>query len=111
MLAAESVAFVWVMSFAFLIYALRQQAEDRQVERHTMAFVLRRAQRYRERYRGWSKVPLAAWTASDDDLFEEEDFSVGPSKFNAQPGSRSSQRQEPKMGALQTANDARKRAA
>ena len=111
MLAAEVVAVVGVLSFAFLIFAIQQQAEDRHVERQTMAFVLRLSQRYRERYGNLSIGPVAALGDFDDHIFEDEDFGAGARISANKPGPRSSQRQEPKIGPLQTAKHARKRAA
>ena len=111
MLAAEIVTAVWVVAFAFLVFVLQQQAEDRQVERHTRSFVLRLAQRYREQYEGWSLAPEIDLSPRDGHGIGEHLLSAGPSQFAAEPVSRLRQRQEPRIGVPQTANDARKRAA
>ena len=111
MLTAEVVAIVGVVSFAFLIFVIQQQAEDRHVERQTAAVILRLAQRYRDRYGDLSTGPMAALSDFDDHNFEAQDFSAGPRILTNKPGARSSQRQEPKIGPLQTPKHARKRAA
>lgn len=105
MLAAAAVTFVGIVSLAFLIIAIQQQAEDRRVEQLTMAHMLKLAQRYRGQWRVPATVP-APRTAYD---FEEQTVGAGLPEFSVEP--RMCPREERKIGARETSNDARKRAA
>lgn len=103
MLAAAAVTFVGIVSLAFLVIALQQQAEDRRIERLTMDHVQKLAQRYRDRWR----VPASAPT--EGYVFEERRIDAGPTQFPVEP--RLGRREEPKAVTRNSPNETRKRAA